>query len=266
MTSTNSDMPDRLARAGQPSLAYHYHEGDDQDGAAPLPTVVFLPGYRSDMQGSKALRLEAHCRDQGQSFLRLDYSGHGQSDGEFTDGTIGQWAGDAMAVIDAVTSGPLILVGSSMGGWIMLLIARARQARVVGLVGIAAAPDFTEDLMMARATPEMKAALARDGVYHQPSEYSDVPTPITARLIDEARAHQQLKSPLPLTCPVRLLQGMQDPDVPWQTALRLTEVLQADDVEVTLIKRGDHRLSEDQYLRRLCQTVSQLTAECIASS
>lgn len=250
----HSPQPSILARDGLPSIAYRYTAGTG-------PTVVFMPGFRSDMEGGKALALEAMCRAKGRAFLRFDYSGHGASEGAFTDGTIGDWTQDAIAVIDHATDGPLVLVGSSMGGWIMLLAARARAARIAGLVGIAAAPDFTEDLMMGGATPEMLAALEQDGVYYEPSEYSDEPTPITRKLIEEARAHQILQAPIDLRCPVRLLHGMKDPDVPWRTSLALADALAADDVEITLIKRGDHRLSTDQYLARLCQTVDTLCAE-----
>ena len=153
----DAPKPQFLTRPGRPDIAYHRLEGKE-------PTVVFLHGFRSDMEGSKALALEGHCRAQGQAFLRFDCSGHGQSGGDFTDGTIGQWAVDALAVIDAVTDGPLILVGSSMGGWIALLVALARKERVAGLIGIAAAPDFTEELVASELTPDQRETLKRDGV------------------------------------------------------------------------------------------------------
>jgi pimeloyl-ACP methyl ester carboxylesterase len=222
------------------------------------PGVVFLGGFRSDMSGTKAIALEAHCRRVGRAYVRLDYRGHGESTGRFEDGTIGLWAGDAIAVLDAATEGPQILVGSSMGGWIMLLAALARPDRVTGLVGIAAAPDFTEDLIWARYPQEVRDAIMREGVILQPSEYDPNGYPITRGLIEDGRKHLLLRAPIDLGCPVRLLHGMRDPDVPWQTALRLTEGLTSDDVTVTLIKDGDHRLSRDQDIARICAAVDAL--------
>ncbi len=214
------------------------------------PGVVFLPGFKSDMTGSKATALRDLALRRGQAFTRFDYSGHGRSSGRFEDGTIGRWAADAVAVLDRVTSGPQILVGSSMGGWMALLAARARPERVAALVGIAAAPDFPEDLMWAAYPEEARKALRRDGIYFEPSQYGE-PYAITMRLIDEGRAHLVLRTPLQLPFPVRLIQGMRDPDVPWRTALRLAEHIGGDDVEVTLVKNGDHRLSEPADIARL---------------
>ncbi len=211
------------------------------------PTTVFLPGFRSDMTGSKALAIESWCRDAGRACLRLDYSGHGASDGAFEDGTIGQWTRDALHLIDQRTDGPLILVGSSMGGWIALLAALARPDRIATLVGIAAAPDFTETLMWDAMMPPERERLHRDGVLHIPSQYGD-PTPATLRLIEEGRRHLLLHAPIPIRCPVRLLHGQRDPDVPWETSLRLADRLESDDVRVTLIKDGDHRLSRTDDL------------------
>ncbi|MFN3231382.1 MAG: alpha/beta hydrolase [Alphaproteobacteria bacterium] len=214
------------------------------------PGVVFLGGFMSDMSGTKATMLDDYCRKRGQAYVRFDYSGHGVSGGDFKDGTIGQWAADAVAVLDQVTQGPQLLVGSSMGGWIALLLARARPDRVAGFVGIAAAPDFTEDMMWADFDETIRETLRTEGLYYQPSDYDD-PYPITMRLIEEGRNNLVLRSSLLLNCPVRLIQGMQDPDVPWQTALRLAEHLTADDVEVTLVKNGNHSLSEPADLARL---------------
>lgn len=211
------------------------------------PTTVFLPGFRSDMTGSKALAAEGWCVDRGAACLRLDYSGHGASDGAFEDGTIGAWTRDALHVIDAVTEGPLVLVGSSMGGWIALLVALARPQRVSGLVGIAAAPDFTESLMWDAMMPPERARLLQDGVLHLPSQYGE-PTPVTLRLIEDGRTHLVMRGPIPIRCPVRLLHGQRDPDVPWETALHLAERLEGADVRITLIKDGDHRLSRPDDL------------------
>ena len=212
----------------------------------------------SDMTGTKAMALESWAKNAGRAFLRFDYQGHGASSGRFEEGTIGLWAEDAIAALDALTDGPQILVGSSMGGWIMLLTALARPERVAALVGIAAAPDFTEDLMWPAFDEETRATLQREGVIHQPSDYDDEPYTITLKLIEEARQHLLLRSPIPIPCPVRLIQGMADADVPWQTALRLAEALETSDVEVQLVKAGDHRLSTPEDLARLTATVESL--------
>jgi pimeloyl-ACP methyl ester carboxylesterase len=220
------------------------------------PTLVFLPGFRSDMAGSKALALRDWCAATGRGLLRLDYSGHGASGGGFTDGTIGRWTDDALLLIDRLTDGPLTLVGSSMGGWIALLIALARPTRIARLVGIAAAPDFTERLMWDAMAPPERAALLRDGVLLTPSQYGD-PVPVTRALIEEGRQHLLLDNPIPITVPVRLLHGQEDPDVPWETALKLAGKLQSEDVIVTLIKDGDHRLSRPSDLELIRQAVER---------
>lgn len=223
------------------------------------PTVVFLPGFRSDMNGSKALDLAEFCADRGQAMLRLDYSGHGESGGRFEDGTIGRWTADALAVIDQ-TVGDIVLVGSSMGGWIALLTALARPGRVVGLVGIAAAPDFTERLMWQAMAPAERIALQRDGVLPVPSQYGDA-YPITLQLIEEGREHLVLDAPIELNCPVRLLHGQQDPDVPWELALRTAAAIISDDVQVTLVKDGDHRLSRPEDLMLLRRILAPLLGQ-----
>ncbi|MGK7863297.1 alpha/beta hydrolase [Falsiroseomonas sp. E2-1-a4] len=223
------------------------------------PGVVFLPGYRSDMQGSKALALRDHCAATGRAFLRLDYSGHGASAGRFEDGTIGQWAADALAVFDALTEGPQVLVGSSMGGWIGLLLARQRRDRLAGFIGLAPAPDFSEALMWPSFTEAQRQAVIQDGVVHLPSQYGE-PTPVTRALIEDGRKQSVLGGPLDLPCPVRILQGMADPDVPWQHALRLVAALAGGDVRLHLIKDGDHRLSRPEDLRLLAETLESLVA------
>ena len=212
----------------------------------------------SDMTGSKALSLESLAKQQGRAFLRFDYQGHGASSGRFEDGTIGSWTADAVAALDALTEGPQVLVGSSMGGWIMLLAALARPQRVAGLLGIAAAPDFTEDLMWDAYPQEVRDTLRREGVYHEPSDYGDEPYAITMRLIEEGREHLLLRAAIPLGCPVRLIHGMADPDVPWRTSIRLAERLESDDVEIALVKTGGHRLSEPEDLDRLGKTLCGL--------
>lgn len=221
------------------------------------PGVVFLPGFRSDMGGTKAMALREACAARGRAFLRFDYSGHGESAGRFEDGTIGQWAEDALALFDALTDGPQVLVGSSMGGWIATLLAVRRPERIAALVGLAPAPDFTEALMWPEFTAAQREAVMRDGVLHVPSHYGE-PTPITRALIEDGKRHLLLGGPIPLRCPVRILQGMADPDVPWRHALRLVEALESNDGRLHLIKDGDHRLSRPEDLRLLVETLDQL--------
>ena len=226
--------------------------------AGAAPAVVFLGGYASDMTGTKATYLEAWCRDQGRAFVRFDYQGHGHSSGDFLDGTIGGWRDDALAVVRECTAGPLVLVGSSMGAWIMLLAALAIPERIHGLVGVAAAPDFTEDLLWRRLAPDQRAALRRDGVIRLPSAYGE-PLPFTWRLVEDGRRHLVLRGPIPLTCPVRLLHGTADEDVPWETSRRLATALTGRDVALTLVKDGGHRLSEPHELALLGSAIASLT-------
>jgi pimeloyl-ACP methyl ester carboxylesterase len=221
------------------------------------PTIVFLPGFRSEMTGDKATALAAFCAARGQAMLRFDYRGHGTSGGYFLDGTIGAWAADALAAIDHLSSGKLVLVGSSMGGWIALLAAVARAERVAALVGIAAAPDFTQRLMWEAMTPAERATLERDGVLYVPSQYGE-PTPITLGLIRDGANHLVLTGAMPIHCPVRLLHGQADPDVPWELALRIAERVETPDVRVILVKDGDHRLSRPADLALLRQTLVAL--------
>ncbi len=230
--------------------------GDDRrlsyvHGTGTQPGTLFCGGFKSDMTGSKALALERFCNDGGHGFTRFDYTGHGTSSGLFETGTIGTWLDDTLAIIDQITEGPLVLVGSSMGGWIMLLAALARPDRVKGLVGIAAAPDFTEGLMWNKATAKDKSLLLETGRWIRTSAYSDEPTIITRALIEEGRGHLLLEAPIDFTGPVHLLHGQRDPDVPWQTSLRLAAQLRSDDVTVELIKAGDHRLSTPADIGRI---------------
>ncbi len=220
--------------------------------------VVFLGGFNSDMTGTKAEFLAGWCEARGAPFLRFDYSGHGASGGRFVDGTIGRWAEDAAYVVDALAPGPHVLVGSSMGGWIALLLARRRAPRA--LVGIAPAPDFTEDLMWADFPPEVREAIERDGIWHRPSEYG-APYPITRALIEDGRRHLLLRGPLPVDVPLRILQGQRDADVPWRHALRIAEAVTGTDVRIHLIKDGDHRLSRPEDLALLGETLAPLLLE-----
>jgi pimeloyl-ACP methyl ester carboxylesterase len=262
MTSLDAspEAPRTLARPDGSVIAYHRLPAGPEAEGRRWPGVVFLGGFASDMTGTKATALEHFCAGRGQAFVRFDYLGHGQSSGDFRDGTIGRWVQDAVAVLDGASEGPQILVGSSMGGWIALLAARARPQRVAGLVGIAAAPDFTEDLMWDAMEPEDRARLERDGVIDQTSRYGPTPYPITRLLIEDGRRHLLLRAPIALDRPVRLLHGMQDPDVPWQTALAIAERLSGGDVTVTLIKDGDHRLSREADLERLFAAVAELSS------
>jgi pimeloyl-ACP methyl ester carboxylesterase len=252
VTSEN-ETSGRLDRGDGVTLAWAKLAGRE-------PTVVFLPGYRSDMTGDKANALAAHCAATGQALLRLDYSGHGKSGGRFEDGTIGRWAEDALAVIRAQTSGPLVVVGSSMGGWIALLTSRLLGPRVAGLIGIAAAPDFTELLMWDAMSPGERSELMEHGVLTVPSQYGD-PYPITRALIEDGRDQLLLGEPIRLDCKVRLLHGQRDPDVPWETALRIAEQVTSDDVRVVLVKDGDHRLSRPADLSLLCATLGEVLGQ-----
>jgi pimeloyl-ACP methyl ester carboxylesterase len=252
---TDADRPDappaHLDRGDGVRLAYRHVAGA-------APTVVFLGGYASDMTGTKARYLDAWCRARGRAYLRFDYQGHGASSGHFEDGTIGAWRDDALSAIRALTTGPLVLVGSSMGGWLMVLAALALGDRVRALVGVAAAPDFTEDLAWARLSAADRERLVREGLLRPPSGYRDDPVPLTWRLIEDGRRHLVLRAPIALDCPVRLLHGLRDPDVPWDTSRRLAEALRSRDIALILVKGGGHRLSEPHELALLGATVAGL--------
>ncbi len=232
-------------------LAYHYLPGQQ-------PTVVFLCGLASNMNGNKAMYLEAYCRTRGQAFLRFDYQGHGDSSGDFLEAGIGMWSTDALAVIRHATRGPLILVGSSLGAWIMLLVARKLDHRVQAMVGIAAAVDFTEDLICSTLSELQQSQLLARGVLELPSRYEYGPLRIGASLLEDGRKHLQLRQAIPLQCPVRLIHGLADEDVPWQTSQRLVEQLETDDVRLILIKDGDHRLSTPRDLAILADCLNEL--------
>ena len=234
------------------------------------PGLVWLPGFKSDMDSTKAGALDAHAAATGRALLRFDYSGHGVSGGRFEDGTIGQWLEDALAVIRAQSKGPQVLVGSSMGGWLALLAARALAAsgeeeRLAGMVLIAPAVDFTQELMWERFSPELRDELATTGQWLRPSAHGGT-FAITMRLIAEARDHLLFGQPIRSFCPVHILQGMQDPDVPWQHAMQLVEHLASDAVAITLIKDGDHRLSRADDISRLLAAVDAMASPAAASN
>lgn len=225
-----------------------------------MPGLVWLSGFKSDMQGSKVLALEAWAEANGRSFLAFDYSGHGQSEGRFEDGTVSAWREDSLAAFDALTRGPQVLVGSSLGGWLALLVALARPERVAGLVLVAPAPDFTEKLMWPEFSPAEQAEIMEEGVTLRPSDYGD-PYPITRALIEDGRQWQLLGAPIAFNGPVRILQGMQDPDVPWTHAFRLVEAIASPDLAFTLVKDGDHRLSRLEDIARLEATCAEIVAQ-----
>ncbi|MEM9197949.1 MAG: alpha/beta hydrolase [Pseudomonadota bacterium] len=237
-----------------------YHRTRAKGEAVASPGVVFLGGFRSDMTGTKAMHLESWAQRQGRAFLRFDYTGHGASSGALLDGCIGDWAQDATHAISVLTEGPQILVGSSMGGWIALLCAQRMPARLAGLVGIAAAPDFTEDSMWEGFDDDQRAALETDGQVALPSEYSDEPYIITRRLIEDGRQHLVLRRPLSLPCPVRLLHGTADADVAQSVPLRVLAHAQCPDMRLTLLKDADHRLSTPRDLSLIERAVEEVSS------
>ncbi len=248
---TNSSKVSYLDPNSDSSIAYHATSGKS-------PGIIFFGGFMSDMSGTKATALESFARAEGQAYTRFDYSGHGLSGGKFVDGTISRWRDDALAVLDKVTAGPQVLVGSSMGGWLALLCALARPDRVRGLVLIAPAPDFTDKLMWPEFSEQERATIMRDGALYQPSEYSEEPYVITRDLIEDGREHNLLDGTIEIDCPVRILHGMKDVDVPWQWSLKIAECLSSEDVQISFSKSGDHRLSTSADIERLCAAVRDL--------
>ena len=261
-------MPDNIADNGLKFLAVG--EGSEQRAVAvrqhagATPGLFWLGGYKSDMKGTKAQALADWAMENNRACVRFDYSGHGESGGAFTDGTIGRWLAEALLVFEACCRGPQILIGSSMGAWLALLLVRAVQARkataaasAAGLVLVAPADDFTEEQMWTRFTPEIKRELAERGVWARPSQYSPEPYLVTRQLLEEGRHHLLLGGVIETGCPVRILQGVQDPDVPWQHAKALVARFACDDVVLTLIKDGDHRLSRPEDIERLIRAVEE---------
>ncbi len=229
------------------------------------PGLFWLGGFNSDMRGTKALALDAWAAEHGRACIRFDYSGHGELGGAFVDGTIGRWLEEGVAVFEQFCRGPQVVIGSSMGGWMALLLARAiadrdaKEATLAGLVLIAPAPDFTEQLMWNAFSDEVREEIRTKGVWMRPSEYGDgAPYPITRALIEEGRNHLLLGSAIEVGCPVRILQGAQDPDVPWQHAFALAHRLPAEDVVLTMIQDGDHRLSRPQDIARIVAAVAEM--------
>jgi pimeloyl-ACP methyl ester carboxylesterase len=244
------EPPSFLTRSDGAALAYRRRPGK-------APGVVFLGGFMSDMTGIKARTLDAFCAARGHAYLRFDYFAHGASAGDFASATVGRWREDARVAFDALTEGPQILVGSSLGGWIMLLLALARPERVRALVGIAAAPDATEALMWRRFPETVRQEILAAGAARLPSQYGGGYL-FTRTLIEEGRRHLIMDGPIAIDRPLRLLHGMEDPDVPWNVSLDLARQVTSRDVQVTLVKDGDHRLSRDQDLLLLLDTVARL--------
>ncbi len=237
-----------------------YHHTPARDGTQKKPGVMFLTGFRSDMQGAKAVFLEGWCKERDLSFLRFDYRGHGQSSGRFEDGTIGQWKEDVLTALDHLTQGPQILVGSSMGGWLMLLAALQRPERIAGLVGVASAPEFTEIMLNQRFDERQRKRLLEEGVVHVPSCDGGDSYPITRALIEDGKNHTLLHAPIAIDCPVRLMHGMADVDVSWQRSIAVAERLTSDNVRVQLLKNGDHRMNTPEGLATLGGLVEEVIA------
>lgn len=233
------------------NIAYRKQQGE---GAG----VVFLSGFKSDMEGTKAEALAAFCTEKNIPFTRFDYFAHGQTGGDFLHFSISHALDDTLDILDNIATGPQILVGSSMGGWLMLLAALQRREQVRGLIGIAAAPDFTEELMFAQFSPEMRATLEEDGVVYVPSDYGYEDYPITKLLIEDGRAHLLLDDSIPLEMPIALLHGQRDADVPWEFALRITQCTTGEQVSVHLVKDGDHRLSRPEDISLLIHTLMHM--------
>jgi pimeloyl-ACP methyl ester carboxylesterase len=250
-----SDSTQFLKLSDGESIAYNHFKGSKSIG------IIFIHGFLSDKEGGKALALEDWCKANDASYIRFDCLGHGQSSGEFNDGTIGGWAGNVLSVIDEVTEPDkrYILVGSSMGGWLMLLAALARSKRIAGLVGIAAAPDFTEDIVKDELSKEQLQEMEENGITYIPNDYEGAADyPITKKLIEEGKNNLLLKGVIPISCPVRLIQGVEDASVPWVTAVTTAGHLMSKDVEVILSKDGDHRLSRPMDIRRMCNVIGEL--------
>lgn len=254
ITTPMTNAPSFLTTASGNRIAYHHQPGSS-------PGVMFCCGFRSDLTSTKATALAEWCASRGVAFTRFDYNGHGASDGEFADYTIGGGIADALGVLEHVAPGPQVLVGSSMGAWIALHAALARKWQVRALIGVAPAPDFTERLMFARMTPEQRAEMESEGKIWVHSDYTSSDYPISRHFIHEARAHLLLDDVIGLDKPVQLFHGQQDVDVPWETSILLSQQLVSDDVTVTLIKDGDHRLNRPSDLQLLMNAVERMLEE-----
>ena len=246
-----SESPQFIRCANGEQLAYHHIDGNS-------PGVTFLGGFKADMSGTKATTLSTYCVERDIQFTRFDYSGHGRSGGQFTEGSIGRWLKDSLTIIEEITEGPQVLVGSSMGAWISLLSAIQRPEKAAAILGIASAADFTENLIWENLDHARREALTTYGQIEQPSSYQSDPYPITMHLITEAREHLLLQDRISICCPVRLIHGQNDVDVPWQTTIRIAENLESDDVHTYLIKDAEHRLSRDIDIQFILDRLGEL--------
>lgn len=255
----------RAIQGQQPAtIVYQHNQGDYPDTT---PGVLFCGGFHSDMSGTKVMRLDDHLRRERRPFTRFDYTGHGVSSGRFEDGTIGDWYADCLSIFDEVTSGKQIVVGSSMGGWMSMLLARDRPERIAGLILLAPAPDFPSELIEPSLLPEHRHDLQRRGHCELPSEYGDKAYPITQTFLDESREHNLLGSPpIPVAGPIRILHGDADPDVPLSHGFRAAAVLNSNDLVVEVVKGGDHRLSTERDLAHLCRRVDEITAMVMSAA
>lgn len=248
-----SNHPQILKLPSEEFIAYHKTEGKTNK-----PGIVFLGGFMSDMQGTKALALEDFCKQNELNFVRFDYFGHGQSSGVFTDGTIGLWKENVLTVLDELTEGPQILVGSSMGGWLMLLATLERPERIVGVLGVASAPDFTENLIWDKLDDEARKTLQSGEIYALPSDYDDSSYPLAMNLIQEGRNHLLLGNKININVPVRLLHGMLDKDVPCELSVKISQQITSDNVCVSLVPFADHRMSTNENIELLCDTLKDM--------
>ena len=246
-----ADTPASIACEDGIRLAFHHNPGYS-------PGVIFCTGFRSDMTGSKAVSLGAFCRDRGQQYTRFDYRGHGQSGGIFADSTVGDWLKDALTILDSVATGPQIVVGSSMGGWIAFLLARARPNRIAAIITVAPAVDMTQRTL-ANLPDDAKHQLGEKGVWMRPSQYEPAGYPITQKLLEEGINHNLLSDPIHFEGPVRILHGMQDDAVPWWLSLDISDALISNDVKITFVKDADHRMSRPDDIKRLLKLVDALS-------
>jgi len=240
-----------LARTDGATIVYDKLPGDQ-------PGVVFLHGLNSDRAGTKALSLRSHCAETGRAFISFDMYGHGDSSGSFAKGSISRWTEDAVAVCDELTNGPQVLVGSSMGAWVMMQTAIARPNRIHALIGVAPAPDFTEDLLWNIFSTKQKTEILKNGIIRLPSEHDEEPYEISLHLVEDGRRNLLLRERVPIKCPVRLIHGQNDADVPWSTSIALADTIESDDVQVILVKDGDHRLSRPEDIDRLLGVLEQV--------
>ncbi|MCC5940820.1 MAG: alpha/beta hydrolase [Balneolaceae bacterium] len=251
-------MPNFLKSSDNHNIAYEHLPGS-------LPTIIFFPGFFSNMEGAKARFFEDKCRNRGQAYIRFDYRGHGASDGRFEDGTITDWLNDALLVIDKVAEAPVLAVGSSMGGWLALLAALKRPGKIGGLVGIASSPDFTKSIYEERMSDEQRALMDQQGFILSPSEYREKPVKITRRLLDDGNRHLLLnRQSLDIGIPVCLVHGKKDADVPWQKSQKLYDLIGKDQCELIFIPDGEHRLSRLQDLELLDKCIQKVRSEILA--